>query len=225
MESISSQSSIKGILKNCQRLTELAASVDSGCQPILCYGRDDSKLRLFEFIFGEHLATTKHHDLHLFRPNHLPNLVKAEMVYSILDLKLAQYLYHMKIVYLTDHQNLVDHLLRISTTNTRQALPIALIVDDFYHYCTTVKSSQDDCREKSVKRIRVEMDQFSQTMFPLCSLLIETMDYCSRKLKQPTFLLASVDLNQYSSDDNKSNDLISQLARRFFRNTINVDLF
>ncbi|OTF81884.1 hypothetical protein BLA29_001104 [Euroglyphus maynei] len=47
----------------------------SNCNTILCYGNDADRLRLVEFLFGQHIVSKCQWDVHLIRTYHLPNLL------------------------------------------------------------------------------------------------------------------------------------------------------
>lgn len=191
---------------------------------MLCYGVDDEKLRLFEFMFSQQSVSNRQQDLQLIRSGYLPELIHKQTASQIVDVNSGHNLYFFKIIYLNDFKCLAEHLFNIHQINRRHAVPFAIIIDDICKYSIR-NNNQNSPDEKAFKRLRMQHDDQLETIMQLCTLLIETINLCQLQLQEPSYLLIGIDLKNYSNDQGKCDDLILKLQNRFVEHSINVDRF
>ena len=227
-----------------QRVNCRFAKNQSNCNTILYYGHDTDRLRLVEFLFGQHIVSKCKWDVHLIRTNLLPNLFDHQQARELIrTTKQMNDLCFLKIYYLENRKSLLDHLSNISASNRKQLLPKAFIIDDIMAYVvdssstdqtnnehrqSTVDTTETTDPEPQRKRFRTNswnrLEEKFQSLIRIISGSIDTLEYCAQRLQRTTYLIVKIDLHTfYPADPSLQKDLLFKLNRSHFKHKINVD--
>nr|XP_027205846.1 uncharacterized protein LOC113799423 [Dermatophagoides pteronyssinus] len=214
----------------------------SNCHTILYYGNDADRLRLIEFLFGQHIVSKCQWDVHLIRTNHLPNLFDHQQARELIQTtKQMDDLCFLKIYYLTSRESLFNHMMSVSASNQNRLLPKAFIIDDIMAYVADSSKDQQSSNDEPQQSVDIEtdlgpkrkrprtncwnrLDEQFQNLIRIVNGSIETLEYCASRLQRTTYLIVKIDLKTfYANDSSLQQNQLFKLNRAHFKYKINVD--
>ena len=136
-----------------------------------------------------------------------------------LDLNNGSVLELLKVYYLSTYDSLVNHLLGIQSSNL---CPIAIIVEDIYHYIKQFNERIERTEDKQslIKRIRSEKED-KQLLAELSTLLINTGNNCGQKLKKTSLIVMALDIDNDLSEEYQV--MAKSIGHRFFHNIWTIE--